>query len=254
MNRPIDFGPLAAEYEQFRVGYSAELYEFIAHRLSRGPVGPGLDLACGTGLSTEPLVRLATGPVFGSDVAAELIARAPKSSGDVAIRYFLADATQLPCAEASMAFATCAQALHWIAPERVLPEVHRVLKPGGWFFAYWKYPHADEPYQRIADLILSDMHGRTIEQGYSLQEPPDFRLFGFASFERTELEFDLPYTLESYVGFMRSRKRIVDLAGDRLPEFLSDYRLELEKRISAHDEFIERNVAYLFAGVKAPGE
>jgi SAM-dependent methyltransferase len=248
--RQFDFSPLAADYQRFRVGYGTHLYEVIGERLTAGPEGPLLDLACGTGLSTEPLVRLARGPVFGSDIALNLIIRAPREARGQALRYLVADATRLPIAAGTLAGVTCAQALHWIPPGNVLPEVLRCLKPSGWFFAYWKYPHPDEPYQKLADDILTAMHGREIRQGFSLKVPPDFRVFGFASFERLEFEMRIPYTLESYVGFMRSRWRIKDLAGDRLEDFIAAYRLELAKLVPGGQPFEERNVIFLFAGQK----
>lgn len=248
MTHEVDFGPLAADYERYRVGYGTEVHDFIGTQLRSGPPGALLDLACGTGLSTEPLVNWAQGPVYGADIASALLARAPRVSSGKTIRYLEADATRLPFASGSLAGVTCAQALHWIAPGNLLPEVLRCLKPDGWFFAYWKYPHPDEPYPQVADDILSSMHGREIRQGISLKVPPDFRAFGFATFERREFEMRIPYTIESYVGFMRSRWRIQDLAGDRLEEFIAAYRRGLEELLSESRAFEERNVIYLFGG------
>jgi len=248
----VDFGPLAADYERYRVGYGSALHTFVGERLKAGPEGPVLDLACGTGLSTSPLVGWARGPVLGADIARNLLSRAPQSAGGGTIRYLLADATRLPFASGSLAGITCAQALHWIPPGNVLPEVLRCLLPSGWFFAYWKYPHPDEPYQAIADEILSHMHGRPIRQGFVLKVPPDFRAFGFASYERHEFDMRIPYTLESYVGFMRSRWRIKDLAGDRLEEFIAAYRRRLKELIPDDQSVQERNVLFMFSGKKPP--
>lgn len=250
MTDRVDFGPLAGEYERYRVGYGAQLEAYVGTRLAAGPAGPVLDLACGTGLSTVPLTAWARGPVVGADAAPAILSKAPKAAGDIRLRYVVADATRLPFMSESLAGVTCAQALHWIPPELVLPEVWRSLLPGGWFVAYWKYPHPDEPYQAAADVILSRMHGREIRQGFSLKEPPDFRTFGFATFERTEFEIRIPYTLESYVGFMSSRYRIKELAGDRVEEFIDAYRLDLERLIPAGQTVEERNVIFVFSGQK----
>ena len=244
----MDFGPLAGDYERFRVGYGPDVYAYVGERLAAGPEGPVLDLACGTGLSTLPLAELARGSVIGGDVALELLKRAPKSAGRTKLHYLRADATCLPLARASLAAITCAQALHWIEPEAVLQEARRCLLPGGWFFAYWKYPHPDEPYQAAADVILSRMHGRPIRQGFSLKEPPDFRTFGFESFDRVEFVMTIPYTLETYLGFMRSRYRIQELAGNRLEEFMADYRVEVESLFPRGASIEERNQIFVFAG------
>lgn len=250
MTDRVDFGPLAGEYERYRVGYGPELEAYIGERLAAGPPGPVLDLACGTGLSTVPLVQWARGPVIGADLAPALLARAPKAVGHDVLRYVVADATRLPMADATLACITCAQALHWMPQEQVLREALRALVPGGSCFVYWKYPHPDEPYQQIADEILSRMHGRPIRQGFSLKEPPDFRSLGFARFERVEFEMNIAYTLDSYVGFMRSRYRIKELASDRLEEFMAAYEAELENIFPRGQTAFERNIVYVFAGEK----
>ncbi len=248
----MDFGPLAGDYDRYRVGYGPEVYAYVGERLAEGPQGPVLDLACGTGLSTAPLAGLARGRVVGADVARSLLARAPKRAGQTPLDYIAADATCLPLAGSSLAGITCAQALHWIPPEPVLKEAMRCLLPGGWFFAWWKYPHPDEPYQAAADVILSRMHGRPIRQGFSLKEPPDFRTCGFASFERADFDMTIPYTLATYLGFMRSRYRIKELAGERMEEFMAEYGVELERLIPRGRTVEERNQIFVFAG-QSPG-
>ena len=75
MTRAVNFDPQASEYERRRVGYGRE----VPDRKS-GPAGLLLDLVCGTGLSTEPLARLARGAGIGADVAPAPIARAQRVS------------------------------------------------------------------------------------------------------------------------------------------------------------------------------
>lgn len=252
MTDRVDFGPLAGEYERYRVGYGPELEEFIGERIARGPRGPVLDLACGTGLSTVPLASRARGPVIGADVAPELLTKAPRIAGVKPLHYVRSDATRLPFAPSSLAAVTCAQAMHWMSAQVVLPEIARCLVPGGLLFVYWKYPHPDEPYQEAADRILSRMHGRPIRQGFSLKEPPDFRTLGFETFERVEFTMTIPYSHATYLGFMRSRYRIQELAGDRLEEFMADYRVELERLIPLGAQVEEKNQIFVFAG-RRPG-
>ena len=99
-----------------------------------------------------------------------------------------------------------------------------------------------------ADVILSRMHGRPSRQGFSLKEPPDFRTCGFETFERVEFVMTIPYTLETYLGFMRSRYRIQELAGERLEEFMAEYRVALEQLIPPGATIQESNQIFVFAG------
>ena len=50
--RVVEFGPPASEYKRYGVGHGQEVFDRKGERLGRGPAGPRLDLACGTGLST----------------------------------------------------------------------------------------------------------------------------------------------------------------------------------------------------------
>lgn len=67
MNDPMDFSPLVAEYTKYRVGYGDKLFEVISRRVGAPRGGAALDLACGTGLSTNPLAALMNGLVVGTE-------------------------------------------------------------------------------------------------------------------------------------------------------------------------------------------
>lgn len=244
----VDFGPLAEDYHRYRVGYGEEVFSAIARRLDPSSSLPVLDLACGTGLSTCPLRRLVAGPVLGTDVALELLKRAPTAVWGHPIHYVRADALGLPFRERSFQAVTCGQALHWMPLDRVMSEVGRVLSESGWFFAYWKYPALDEPYQRLANEVLSRILDRPVESRYTLSVPPDLKRFGLVDVTEEQFELLLPYTVSEYVGFMRSRRRIRDLAGSKTEEFLCMYEEELGRLQHGADPFYERNIVSLFSG------
>jgi SAM-dependent methyltransferase len=98
-----------------------------------------VDLGAGTGLSTvvwEGRARHVLAVEPGKDmraVARERFAALPEKHVFCAIDATAA-ATGLPdeCADVI----TASQAMHWFDPERVLPEVARLLRPGGVFAAY----------------------------------------------------------------------------------------------------------------------
>jgi ubiquinone/menaquinone biosynthesis C-methylase UbiE len=252
VNERVDFNPLAADYERFRTGYGGEMFRAIAARLTDSH-GVILDLACGTGLSTLPLRGIFDGTVIGADVAPELLRRAPRERDGRPIVYIRADAVQLPFRGEAFDAVTCGQAMHWMNPARVLPEARRILKPGGWFFAFWKYPMADEPYQRLADEILTRVLGRATTSAFTLKEPPPLARYGFRDVSEERFELLIPFTVEDYVGFMRSRRRIQDLAGNRTEEFLREFSTELCKVWPPATPFTERNVVYLFIGHNPQG-
>ena len=250
MTDHVDFNPVAAAYEKYRVGYGTDVFAAIAKRIDTSEASVVLDLACGTGLSTVPLRKLTSGIVVGADIAGELMKRAPRVADGQPMSYITADANKLPFMDHSLSAITCGQAMHWMDPDIVMPEVVRTLAPGGWFFAYWKYPAPDEPYQLLANDVLGDILGRKIESRYTLSTMPDLQSYGLNEFAEEKFDLPLPYTVESYVGFMRSRNRIRKLAGDHTEEFLRRYEVELEKLRPNGQTFEEMNEVYLFSGRK----
>jgi ubiquinone biosynthesis O-methyltransferase len=94
-----------------------------------------LDLGCGGGFMAEALA-LRGAHVTGIDPASKAIAAAhahAKAQG-LAIRYLAAGGEELPIPDGSMDAVICVDVLEHVSDvDRVLREIHRVLKPGGVF-------------------------------------------------------------------------------------------------------------------------
>ncbi|MFJ4870242.1 class I SAM-dependent methyltransferase [Streptomyces sp. NPDC088757] len=125
----LDYEAEAAHYDRTRGGVPrAEAAAAAVLRL----VPPGartlLDLACGTGLVTERLVRPGL-RVYGADAAHAMLRVA---AGRVPGRTVRADARRLPLPDASLD-AVCAVWLLHLVPfaADVVAEAARVLRPGG---------------------------------------------------------------------------------------------------------------------------
>jgi len=94
-----------------------------------------VDLGCGTGLSTRFWAGCAD-RVVGVDADAEMLATAREESPEATIEFHHAPADDSGLAADSADIVTCSQALHWMDPARIFPEVARILRPGGVFAAY----------------------------------------------------------------------------------------------------------------------
>ena len=95
----------------------------------------GLDVCCGTGLSSVALKEIAA-RVVGVDGSAEMLTFAPKRSG---ITFCLADAENLPFGEGAFDILSVCQALHWLDKRKFLAEARRVLRADGWLVVYDNY-------------------------------------------------------------------------------------------------------------------
>jgi SAM-dependent methyltransferase len=63
-------------------------------------------------------------------------------------------AEAIPLDDASVAAAFSAQAFHWFDRERAVPELHRVIRPGGGFVLLWNWWDERDPMQdELGELI-----------------------------------------------------------------------------------------------------
>lgn len=91
-----------------------------------------LDVACGTGLSTVPLLDIAD-EVYGADISSGMLAVAPRHE---AIAYVEASAEDLPFDDGHFDLLTVSSGLHWLDREAFLAEAARVLRPAGHLIVY----------------------------------------------------------------------------------------------------------------------
>lgn len=123
-------------YAIFAGSHSA-LYQNICNRIAPHLTRDMnvLELACGTGQLSFPLscrVRLWE----ASDFSEQMISRAKRKTGSSRLHFTVQDANSLPYAPQTFDAAVISNALHIMPhPERVLSEIHRVLKPDGLLFA-----------------------------------------------------------------------------------------------------------------------
>lgn len=114
---------------RFRQGDQLGYHYELALRYVR-PASQVLDVACGTGFGTRLLAQHCAA-VVGLDRDEESIARARATANGCASEYVVADATQMPFAEAVFDTVVSFETLEHVPPQRFLEEIERVLAPGG---------------------------------------------------------------------------------------------------------------------------
>ncbi len=119
----------------------------------------GLDVGCGEGHNTRMVARRGAHMV-GIDISPTFVryAREAEEERPLGIRYELASAVEMPFDRASFDFVTAFMSLMDIPEtERVLAEVFRVLRPGGFLQFSITHPCFDTPHREN----LRDETGRT---------------------------------------------------------------------------------------------
>ncbi len=126
--------PAAAErYARSRPFFHPRIREAIRRRLPEGAVFKrGLDVACGTGMSTQILAQLAR-QVIGIDPSPAMIGQAYPQPN---IEYRVGSAESLAFPESHFDILTVALAFHWLDRSRFLENARRVLEPRGLMVIY----------------------------------------------------------------------------------------------------------------------
>lgn len=93
--------------------------------------GVCLDLACGTGISTEAAVSVVhDAEWFAVDQCSEMLAVAEAKPGLRKVDFVQASAESLPFPDKTFDWVLCNIAYHWLPPAACV-EMHRVLRPDG---------------------------------------------------------------------------------------------------------------------------
>ena len=186
----VSFGAAAAAYERGRPSYPPDAIDWL--------LPPGaqtvLDLGAGTGKLTTRLVQRGL-DVIAVDPLAEMLEVLSASLPDTPA--LLGTAEEIPLADNSVDAVLVAQAWHWVDPQRAIPEVARVLRPGGRLGLVWNT--RDERLGWVKDLGRIIGHERDpFSHEVSLPAP-------FADVERHQVEWTNYLTPQALIDLVASR-------------------------------------------------
>ena len=137
------FGPAAATYEKGRPPYPEEAIDWLLD----GITGAVLDLGAGTGKLTRQLAARGH-QVTAVDPSEGMLAELSRVRPDLPA--LVGSAESIPLPDAGVGAVLVAQAWHWVDPTVAVPEVARVLTPGGRLGLIWNL--RDETVDWLAKL------------------------------------------------------------------------------------------------------
>ena len=175
----LSFAAVADAYDRARPTYPTEAVDWLVPGAAREV----LEVGAGTGKLTEVLLTqghrvLATDPL--APMLRHLVRRAPGAGVAVAA------AERIPLRARAVDTVVAAQSFHWFDLDRALPEIARVLRPGGHLSLTWNLRDERVPWvRRLGGLIgQSDQHGQQSDPTHALLAS---NLFGFV--ESTRFRF-----------------------------------------------------------------
>jgi SAM-dependent methyltransferase len=234
------FASAADVYEESRPGYPDEAVDWLAHELGLGPGRNVVDLAAGTGKLTRLLTPTGA-TVVAIEPVDEMRDALARTTRDADARAGTAESTGL--ADGIADAVTVAQAFHWFDGPVALPEIHRILRPGGRLALIWNVRDLDHPTQRAVEDLFAPYRGGTPSHRSgrwraALEETELFRSVARREFPNVQtLDADGLVRRVASTSFVADlpdtdRRRVLDEAGAiaaRLPaRFPFPYTTEIE--------------------------
>ncbi len=135
------FGEVADEYNRLRSGPSKDALDWLV------PEGATdvLEIGAGTGILTRLLAARVHHLVA---VEPDPRMRAVLAAGDPRLDVLAGHAEAIPAAASSVDLIIAQSAWHWVDEERAVPEVARVLRPGGRLSLVWTGPDRSVDWMR----------------------------------------------------------------------------------------------------------
>jgi ubiquinone/menaquinone biosynthesis C-methylase UbiE len=236
------FDALAAHYDAGRTGYSTELYNALVG-FGLSPRQHILDVGCGTGLASRPLIENAV-RVTGVDVSAPMLAKARERYPSAT--WVEGSAEALPFEPGTFDAAISAQAFHHVDRAKAIAEIVRVLKPGGLVAVWWKVLLDQDPVAQLRARVAKEMG----------VEPPQSGLKGgfkefYAGAVTTPMVRVIPWqtavSLEQYLSYERSRKIVADTLGSRSDRYVQELDRRLREMLGEQPKYLALSYAqYLY--------
>ncbi len=200
------FAEVAGAYERGRPTYPEEAVRWLLGDEPRDVV----DLGAGTGKLTRVLVALGHRVTAVEPLAAM---RAQLEEAVPGVITVSGNAESLPLEDASVDVVACAQAFHWFDHAVALPEIARVLRPGGVLALVWNSRDDRETWvAQLSEIIGNESVGEADVRG------PIDESGLFEPVERAEFRFEQALSRETLLDLVVSRSYCAKLPeADREP-------------------------------------
>ncbi len=139
------FGSIAKDYTKYRRPYPKKVFQMFFLCMAEKPKKI-LDLACGTGKSTESLIKKGVEVVgIDHDLAMIKEAKSQAKQKGLTITYVVGDVEHLNFPRETFDAITIGTAFHWFVNQKAIRKIVHALKPNGLIFIYWTLTTKEVP-------------------------------------------------------------------------------------------------------------
>jgi SAM-dependent methyltransferase len=118
---------------------------------------------------------------------------------------FAGSAERIPLEDASVDAVVVGQAWHWFDPARAVPDVARVLRPGGWLGLIWNIRDRRDPWMDAFSGLEPEHDNSEADSASPRVGPP------FGPVERFDLPWRQSTTAEALIDLLASRSYVIVL-------------------------------------------
>jgi ubiquinone/menaquinone biosynthesis C-methylase UbiE len=261
-HRKQAFGRIAKDYQKYRWSYPAFTYKELFTLLNKkGPINI-LDIGCGTGKSTESLIKAAPRSirtriiVTGCDPDRAMLneARLSAKKNKLPITYVEGKAEDLPFPPASFDAVISGAAFHWFATVKALKSINRKLKPGGALYVFWFEGRKRRPNgpRMISGEILKKYRLVGIPKR-AMNDDKNKILFekaGFLKFGTAAMPFETKRTIDEVIGLYKTQSTFILMSQDKQRGFVRDMREAFAKSLGKRNYIISRRQVHVNYGIK----
>ncbi len=225
--RALSFGSVAADSDRYRPAPPSQALDWL--------IPPGaqaiLDLAAGTGVVTRELIGRAARVVAvepDERMRAVLTARCPQA--DV----LAGRGAYIPLPSASVVAVVISAAWHWLDAGRAVPEITRVLRPGGRLGVMWNSRDGRVPW--VAEFNALARESREADRPPDGGRGPGRRQVEFppgtpmSPVEELVVEYSLPVTSEQLFGLLGTYSGVITLDPGQRADFSRRVRAFLDRQ------------------------
>ncbi len=203
---PFDWGRTSADYAKFRDIYPQEFYDKIVNRSLCTAGQSVLDIGTGTGVLPRNIYQYGA-KWTAADISENQITQAKTLSQGMDISYYVAPAEEISFPDVSFDVITACQCFFYFNHEKLMPNLYRMLKPGGSLLVLYMswLPFEDKIAEASEKLVLKynpDWSGA----GETVRPVaiPDCYKEKFEIAHHEEFRLKVPFTRESWNGRMKA--------------------------------------------------